>query len=89
MSGKVTWYLWHRQGYGAFGILGKVGKHAAARRKLGGGGGVRSVVGRVQMSVLVRRLPLAAYALCPAWSPKVLRAAQSLTYVAVRAPAWP
>ena len=39
MSGKVTWYLWHRQGYGAFGILGKVGKHAAARRKLGGGGG--------------------------------------------------
>ena len=39
------------------------------------------------VGVLVRRLPLAAWALCPAWSPKVPQAAQHNIYVAVRAPA--
>ena len=39
--------------------------------------------------VLVRRLPLAAWALCPAWSPKVPQAAQHMIDVAVRHPARP
>ena len=38
--------------------------------------------------VLVRQLPLAAWALCPTWSPKVPQAAQHIIYVAVRAPTY-
>ena len=36
---------------------------------------------RLSKGVLVRRLPLAAWALCPAWSPKISQAAQHVIYL--------
>ena len=62
--------------------------------RLNGATGIRSRIrpamrARPRVSckgVLLRRLPLAAWASCPAWSPK---AAQHIMYIAVRSTAQP